>query len=487
MDAIWMLLWPPDGVARAVNSVIALLFAIACWDALWSLLRLLRERALVRDAQSTGVVRNLPEKSLLGERISRIDQLRAAGLGYREVAQQLTLERIDGYGSLARHIGATLTLLGLLGTVVGLSFALFSIQGALGGVSTAGGLTKLTEALAGTLRSMKTAFGCTLAGLLTALLLSFLNHFVRRLQSSVVRELEHFVICALLPQMERLAPDADSAANVFANVIHGVIDGLTQFRDKMGEATAAFQQSVADLGGMVKDLSASAQSFRASAEQVAGNQQAFTAALTETRQAVQGLGASLSPSIEQLRLFTTSCQQGLTATLTETHQAVSALTSVVDHQSRDLSTFTTEGAKVLAEAVAAAGQSAVANREFQTTVSGYHQAFEKLVTEVVAHFQGSLGTILAGAGREQQGRIDATLDALFQRSAAGLEQTLAQNRNEIVKILQESQSQTGKMLSDQNVALRSFSDMIFDVHQNGQPPKPAAGGKHDSAAAHARA
>ena len=205
MDLFWEMLFAgqqPVGVA--VNLLIILLFAIACIDIYRGRRRLLRERVLVKlaaaqlhkpnpDLFDSAVVGHsseawskhlgIPPDTLLGHRVGRALQLRLAGLGSRDVLQQLTSEKLGSYGSLARQIGASLTLLGLLGTVFGLSLALLNIGDTSANIKGVEDLGRLSHALGGTMGGMETAFGCTLVGLLTAIVLSFLNFGLRRSQS----------------------------------------------------------------------------------------------------------------------------------------------------------------------------------------------------------------------------------------------------------------------------------------------------------------
>src|SRR5206468_4273739 len=139
---------------------------------------------LVAGADIVAVL-GIPRESLTGRRVERVLQLRSAGLRHPTILRELSADRIAGSGALARYIGAILTLLGLLGTVLGLSFALFNIQEAMGKVGNLSAFPELLRALGQTLLGMRTAFACTMAGLVAALLLSAFNHGVGRVQARV--------------------------------------------------------------------------------------------------------------------------------------------------------------------------------------------------------------------------------------------------------------------------------------------------------------
>ncbi len=203
MSLLWnMLFGGQDTIGLSINLFIAALFAVGIRDLMRGRAAIAQERMLVQRAhaalrrdregmpplgENSGMellgILGIRHDSLLGHRVLRMTQLRQAGMASRDVLQQLTSERVGSYGALARQIGASLTLIGLLGTVFGLSLALVNIGDASASIKGVDDLERLSKALAGTMGGMKTAFGCTLAGLLSAVVLSFLNHVLRREQS----------------------------------------------------------------------------------------------------------------------------------------------------------------------------------------------------------------------------------------------------------------------------------------------------------------
>jgi biopolymer transport protein ExbB/TolQ len=259
-----------------VTWLIFAIFGIGVLDVVRSWFRLRRERTYVATARAhlASIVAGMqgesllsaltvPPETLLGKRIARVVQLRAAGLGYRDVLQKLTLEHIESYGATARFIGTILTMLGLVGTVVGMSFAMLRMSGVFQHVNDVQALAKLTEALSGTLHGMQTAFACTLAGLVCAVFMSYLNYALRRLQSDVVRQLEEFITCELLTAFERVDPDADNAAKAFALVLTDATDKLSALCTTLADVSTryadtgtAMMTSATTLGTAVQQLAA---------------------------------------------------------------------------------------------------------------------------------------------------------------------------------------------------------------------------------------
>jgi methyl-accepting chemotaxis protein len=347
MDLFWnMLFGGQQPVGMAVNLLIIALFAFAILDILRGRARLRKEAALVKtararlnarkstqhpslksedededqeeeedDPQSLSVHAratlaeelNIPADTLLGHRVSRAMQLRLAGLGSRDVLQQLTSEKLGSYGALARQIGASLTLLGLLGTVFGLSQALLHIGGA-SDIKGVEDLAKLSQDLGGTMEGMKTAFGCTLMGLLSALILSYFNFGLRRVQSVVLGEIEEFTACDLLPVIEQVDPESDNATRAFANVLSKTSTNLTGLGSDLLDSAQEYRASSSEMRDSIERLVQSVELFSLTINQVAGNQHEFTQTMSSTREAVssvrdvvQDSSHMLSEKLEQIR------------------------------------------------------------------------------------------------------------------------------------------------------------------------------------------
>jgi D-ribose pyranose/furanose isomerase RbsD len=243
---------------------------------------------------------DLPADTLLGHRVTRAVQLRLAGLGSRDVLQQLTSEKLGSDGSMARQIGTSLTLLGLLGTVFGLSLALLNIGGASANITGVEDLGRLSTALAGTMDGMKTAFGCTLMGLLTALILSYLNYGLRRDQSMVLREIEEFTACDLLPAVEQVDPDSDNATRAFANVLSKITGDLLNVSSDLLNSAMQFRSSSTEVRGTLDTLVGSVDKFSSTIDRVAGNQQEFTTTMTATKETVERTGEVVQQSSQLL-------------------------------------------------------------------------------------------------------------------------------------------------------------------------------------------
>jgi biopolymer transport protein ExbB/TolQ len=319
--SLWgLLLGGGSVVGVTVNLTIFLLFFVGCVDIIRSLFKLAKERRLVQaaakilhsnsgDAAQAAMPTLSPEamltylrvndRSLLGHRIKRALQLRLAGLGNRDVLQQVTSERLGSYGSLARQIGATLTLLGLLGTVFGLSVALLKIGDA-SNIKGVEDLGLLSQALGGTMGGMETAFGCTLAGLLTAVVMSFLNFGLRRVQSVVLGGIEEFTTCELLRALEHVDPESENATKAFANVLNDVSEDMVQLSSQLRTAASDYMGGATAMQSTLNVLVGTVNSLSEIVNRMAGNQAEVSETMRATRTALDGVGTIVESSSQLL-------------------------------------------------------------------------------------------------------------------------------------------------------------------------------------------
>jgi len=438
MSLFWdMLFGAQQPVGLLVNLVILALFTRACFDVFRGRVRLTRERALVklasaklrspnREAFGSAVAGYSPESllkflgipsdTLLGHRVGRAMQLRLAGLGSRDVLQQLTGEKLGSYGSLARQIGASLTLLGLLGTVFGLSLALLNIGDTSANIKGVEDLGRLSQSLGGTMGGMKTAFGCTLMGLLTALILSFLNFGLRRAQSEALGEIEEFIACDLLPSIEKIDPEADSASRAFANVLSKVSTDLVKLGSDLLDAAKEYRSSSAEVRATLDKLIGSVDQFTGTIERVGGNQDEFTKTMTATREAVDGVGASVRGSSEVLLQHLQQIRQNVDATST-----------------------------------------------VQASILSHHEEFKRLAEALRKAQADSLATALNSHEKASKELIDRVLKEHLQELKAMAER--------------HHQSMDG-VLKQSNDVMKSVADMVLDVrlNVNGRMKAASAGG-----------
>jgi biopolymer transport protein ExbB/TolQ/uncharacterized protein YukE len=338
MNELWMIFSSQDQAGVVVNLIIVGLFAYALFEILLGADRLRVEhkniaqiRAALQgkpDAQAvaqglTTALDLLPD-GLFRRRITRIMDLRKAGLGHRDVLQQLTMEGVSGYGAHARFIATILTVIGLVGTVVGMSLAMLRISGAFHGVGDAHALTELMKSLGGTLQGMKTAFGCTLAGLVAAVIVGSAAHFLRRWQSRVIREIEEFVTCELLPALERIDPEADNAAKSFVSAITDAADKLSALGNAMAASGKEYKEAGSKYESAVQALDQAMVKFSTAASKLEGNQEKFVQAMEATRKAIKKQNLFFESRLDSLKK-TSEKQETLQKTIAKYHEDFSAM------------------------------------------------------------------------------------------------------------------------------------------------------------------
>jgi biopolymer transport protein ExbB/TolQ len=420
------LIFLDDPLGLLINVIILVLFALGCFDVMRALALVARERRWIsqarqrledgecpKDKPSAALdYLGVPEHGLLGRRIARVMELRAAGVGQRNLLQQLTAERLEGYGALARYIGVTLTLLGLLGTVFGMSLALFKIQSALASVNDEASLQALVTALGETLGGMKTAFGCTLLGLMTAILMSFFNYRVRRRQSVVIHLLEEFILCDFLPALQKVDPDADDAAKTFAQIVANSADELEKSRANISASAKGFQDASAIAAQAANDMKLAIQSFGQQIGLVAGNQQTFTDTLQATQQALGKMTDAVTRQYEDVRVFMQSANQLLDQRLAVMEEHAKSNRALQENLEKLAGSF---GPAVL----------------------GYHEQFKAAVGELFAGFKADLSKTLADVS--------------------------GQHRDHILGQLGASQKAFDETLARHQTTLHSFADMVADA------------------------
>lgn len=146
-------------------------------------------------------------------------------------------------GGFARFAAGTLTVIGLVGTVLGLSIAV----GNLPKLGVGQDITAFTNQMQNILGGMGTAFSCTLAGLFGAVVLSVANWGLRAFQARFIQELDAFVYLELAPVL--LPRHEDHSASQF-------VDRFETAGEKLEDALKAALGAAASLQSGAQALTA---------------------------------------------------------------------------------------------------------------------------------------------------------------------------------------------------------------------------------------
>jgi MotA/TolQ/ExbB proton channel family len=455
MGDLWSIFASQEPAGVAVDLLILCLFLIALWDVGKGLRKLREEVGVIGEAgrrlkalaatpeggdgAKTGLpvgptdavlsALGVPEHSLLGMRLARILEMRKAGLGYRDVLQKLTIERVEGFGSHSRFIATILTLLGLVGTVVGMSFAMLRISGAFqssGGGADAEQLSRLTQALNGTLEGMKTAFGCTLAGLSGAVLLAAANHFLRRRQSNVAATLEDFLVSELLPVLEKVDPEEDNSSRSVATALANAAEKIESLTSVMVISGENFENAGKQMSGAISALGSAATEFSEAASAMVGSHAEFTATMASTRTAVEGLSQTMRAELERMHAFSAQTAQALHAELERIHAFSTQAGQAMHAELERIHAFSTQAAnefeKRLKVIEAAQADIRSHNETFEKFAerTAVHQeaAVRRMLGEVRQQFQDGMGRLISEHSTKLQGFSDLMLEAMVRRPAA---------------------------------------------------------------------
>lgn len=194
----------------------------------------------------------LNSSSLISERLAAIGKFRSHQVKVNlNTLQQLTLAREEARpGLAASRLSATMaTMLGLLGTFIGLATMIQGIQFALPqdlADVTWESWTQSMRNVFGVLAGIKTAFSASLAGMFCAVLSTFLSARLQRVQAIFFEKLERFTTEDLLP------------ATVPAVEDESLLEAVSL---KLQSSFSLLQDILEQNQGVLKDLTAAQQVF----------------------------------------------------------------------------------------------------------------------------------------------------------------------------------------------------------------------------------
>ena len=204
----WLQFFCATPVATIINGIIVALTLTAFANLLVAFRRLSREDvalSLLRGKAAGGdeLLQSLADAedlkgSLVEFRIRLLTGPTAVIAPWEnEVVSAADAEELHQQVSFARSVAAAVVLLGLAGTLVGLSLGLAPLARVLGQTTPA--LGELWPAMQQSVRGLRTAFSTTLAGVAGALALSLALHAYGRRQGQFLTRMERVFLEAVLP------------------------------------------------------------------------------------------------------------------------------------------------------------------------------------------------------------------------------------------------------------------------------------------------
>lgn len=199
--------------------------------------------------------KDLASDSLIAERFEAIEKLRTRQVRVNPNAlQQLSLSRDDARPGMAvpGAVAGLATMLGLLGTFIGLAVMVQQIQFVLPGGSgnvTVSSWTQSVENISHVLGGIKTAFSCSLVGIVCSILASLINFRLRSFQALFFERLERFTTEDLLPAAVPAVEDEsllDRVSLQLENSFARLDDIYRQNQDALKDMTGA-QRAFVDI------------------------------------------------------------------------------------------------------------------------------------------------------------------------------------------------------------------------------------------------
>lgn len=363
-------------------------------------------------------IRQMP--SISGDLLSRLDQL----------------EENDSY-RFVRFVASILLILGLLGTVIGLTIAIRGLSPAITNAEKAGNLAELTGAMTKTMGGLETAFAATLVALATTFLLAIIVVLAQRYEASFHHMLESFLTYDLIPKIlisteleastlyveaiEKSASDISNAANTLERSRAGIqiiVDGLIQ-------ATKTSENRIVDFFNF-------AQSFKDSVSQMIG----YNDDLKQVYKNIQDIFREMQENQVTHKIIGEIVDKSVARALTEANESVALIrqsfknditeimksqqkyVEAVDKTTEAITKFSQENADSLARVVTSS---------FETVLRDFKQGLQQ------AREREDVSRMVAGEALEQfrsyvqeaaqtQDRSHTTVASLHARTGEALDQ-----------------------------------------------------------------
>jgi hypothetical protein len=501
LEQLWSLMFSlEDPVGRFINQTILALFGIAVLELVLATLRTIwngfflkraqhRLKAAGSDATLSSTLEDflqllgLGEKwllqSLVAQRVRNLFRLRAKGSLDVAVLKEITGERVGLQGGFSRFMAGSLTVLGLVGTVLGLSLAIGNLAPTLGGIESTRDIGAFAKQMLTTLAGMKTAFSCTLTGLICAFILSTLNFCVQRVQAGFYGRLEEFSNYELVPL---IAPaSADHATDEFVQKIETAGQTISNALERVDAATRQYVDSASAVKSATEDLARASQNvggavegmrdgglllmgrFEGAAGLLRGASEQFVSASQAVTEQNAQQTEQWATVAQQLRT-TSDAFQGQVGQMAKTAQALHEGT-VALQAIRDLpSSFQ----QVLAEAMQGAVQSAQQHQDTLTTeylrrideflrgLTGQQQEFQQSYADLVLGVQQSVAQLMSGFGGRQEEMV-AELRSLNSKTSKAAQVEIVAELHSFLK--QEVGRRQEDMLAELRLLNKRMSQM----------------------------
>ncbi|HSK76934.1 MAG TPA: MotA/TolQ/ExbB proton channel family protein [Thermoanaerobaculia bacterium] len=223
------------------------------------------EQRHVSPADLASLRQDLAPDSLIAERLEAIEKLRTRQVRVNPGAlQQLSLARDEARPGMAvpGTVAGLATMLGLLGTFIGLAIMVQQVQFVLpqsSGAVTVDSWTQSVENISKVLGGIKTAFSTSLVGIVCSIMASLLNFRMRSAQALFFERMERFTTEELLPAAVPAVEDESLLERVSLQLENSFVrldDIYRQNQDALKDMTGA-QRAFVDIVEEIRKITRS--------------------------------------------------------------------------------------------------------------------------------------------------------------------------------------------------------------------------------------
>lgn len=312
--------------------------------------------------------RGLKERSTVYNRIEQIIEIKDnQGQIDQDALSDILVGRESVKAGGARYVLSVLIILGLIGTLWGLSNAITQVSPLI--TEQLDDLKQIGRVMRGTLDGMSTAFATTLAGLLTSLFLGGFSWLFNRRQTLFLAELEDFTTTTLLPC---LSPPV--GLDAIQNATETLSESTETLKFTSGESVKALEKAIQQLTdasweARLEQQYTLAEKFEETTENLLASLEGISSFQFTVQEAVRTFKESTEQSMQQI----TSTQEELRETLNKTLPDLSS-------ESKSLKDAITEYQNSQTEFI----------KDLNRTITGGNDGLLRRITALIAEYQNSL-------------------------------------------------------------------------------------------------
>jgi len=277
-------------IGKYIISIILLLLILCIFILICNVIKIIREKIYLKRTKTKfkeseneqystekfveSILDGIPN-SIVKRRITTLYKIRQLHSISIDLLDRLDdLEEKKDYAFI-RFVTNVLLVLGLLGTVFGLSISIEQIMPAINNAKNLGSVTTLVEAMSATMGGLKTAFNATLAGLISTFILAAIVHVCQIFERSFIYDLEYFTTYELLPKI-LISTEIDAktlyveAIAKSSQDIAKAADVLERSRDGIGAIVSNLVHATEETSHRTTDLFNFVDKFRDSVSQLIG-------------------------------------------------------------------------------------------------------------------------------------------------------------------------------------------------------------------------